>query len=377
MGASEGRPITVLHVEDDADFAELSAIYLARVNPRISVVTAGNVEEGKDELNRRDIDCVVSDFDMPGPSGIDLLASIRETHRSLPFILFTGKGSEEIASDAISAGVTDYLQKGGGIEQFAVLANRIENVVERHRAEQLVDRAFRAMDRSREGIALLDEDGDFLYVNTAYCDIVGYSQEELQGAHWELVYPDEQVTRIYNEVLDSVPIEGRWSGETVYQRKDESRIVVDHALAYTDEGTMICLIRDHTGEESKVLQRERRRFDLFIDAVEEYAIYMLDRDGYVVSWNRGAKRLLGYDRDEVLGEHLSIFHPANEQEVDPNQLLDCAREEGAVEHRGQLVRGDGSKFFAESAITAVYDDEKHHRGFANVTRRIDEDRSPT
>ncbi|MFB6175738.1 MAG: response regulator, partial [Halobaculum sp.] len=80
------------------------------------------------------------DYEMPGEDGLELLASVRETHPDLPFVLFTGEGSESVASDAISAGVTDYLQKGSGTEQYTILANRISNAVSRRRATESVDR---------------------------------------------------------------------------------------------------------------------------------------------------------------------------------------------------------------------------------------------
>ena len=79
---------------------------------------------------------MVTDYDMPGRDGIEFLEAVREEHPELPFILFTGKGSEAVASETISAGVTDYLQKEAGTEQYAALATRIRNVVTRYRRER-------------------------------------------------------------------------------------------------------------------------------------------------------------------------------------------------------------------------------------------------
>lgn len=121
--------IRVLHVDDDPDMRELTATFLERRSERISVELATTVSEGLDELAQNEFDCVVSDYDMPGRNGVEFLAIVRERNPNLPFILFTGKGSEEIASDAISMGVTDSLQKGYGTDQYEALANRIEDVV--------------------------------------------------------------------------------------------------------------------------------------------------------------------------------------------------------------------------------------------------------
>lgn len=85
--------------------------------------------DGLEAFSAGKLHCIVSDYDMPGQSGLDFLTTIRETHPRIPFILYTGKGSEDVAGDAISAGVTDYLQKETGSSQYTVLANRIKNAV--------------------------------------------------------------------------------------------------------------------------------------------------------------------------------------------------------------------------------------------------------
>ncbi|MFB6187673.1 MAG: response regulator, partial [Halobacteriaceae archaeon] len=91
--------------------------------------------EGHAILSDWDVDCIISSYDLPPKNGITFLKAVRQEYPDLPFILYPDKGSEEIASDAISAGVSDYLQKRQGTEQFEILANRIINLVAQHRAE--------------------------------------------------------------------------------------------------------------------------------------------------------------------------------------------------------------------------------------------------
>ena len=130
-----GGPFRVLHVDDNPDIAELTATFLEREEETLAVEPVTSAADGLERLEANEFDCVVSDYDMPRMDGIEFLQTVRERERDLPFILFTGKGSEEIASEAISAGVTDYLQKEPGAEQYTILANRITNAIDRAEAK--------------------------------------------------------------------------------------------------------------------------------------------------------------------------------------------------------------------------------------------------
>ncbi|MDS0477908.1 PAS domain S-box protein [Natrinema sp. 1APR25-10V2] len=105
------------------------------------------------------------------------------------------------------------------------------------------------------------------------------------------------------------------------------------------------------------------------DAVEEYAIFMLDADGYVRNWNTGAEQMKGYMPDEVVGEHLSTFYTEEDQAAGvPERNLEQATERGSIEDEGWRVRRDGTRFWANVTITALRDDDGTHRGFLKVTR---------
>lgn len=132
--AASGKRILV--VDDEPSLVDLASEYLERVGGDLSVTTATSATDAL-ALVRGDaeFDCVVSDFNMPELNGLELLEAVREEYPSIPFVLYTGRGSEEIASEAISAGVTDYVQKGTGADHYEVLAKRIENAISQHRAE--------------------------------------------------------------------------------------------------------------------------------------------------------------------------------------------------------------------------------------------------
>ena len=134
------REICVLHVDYEPSFGDLTASFLERENDQFHVETATSADEGLQRISDRPPDCVVSNYNMPGMDGLELLQAVRKEHPDLPFILLIGKGSEEVASDAIAAGVTDYLRRGRGTEQYEILANRIRNVVQARREAKRADR---------------------------------------------------------------------------------------------------------------------------------------------------------------------------------------------------------------------------------------------
>jgi len=245
--------VRVLHVDDEPGFAELAGEFLEREDDRIEVLTAADADAGLEVLAGERVDCVVSDYDMPGRNGIEFLEAVRADHPELPFVLFTGKGSEEVASEAFSAGATDYLQKEGGSDQHTLLANRVLNYVETATAEAQRKRQLNAIEAAREGIAILDEDGEFIFVNEAYTDLYGYNREEILGSHWSLVYPDDEVSFGTDVVLPTVDEAGSWHGESVGERADGSTFTEEHTVVATDEGEFVCTVRDVSDRK----QRER------------------------------------------------------------------------------------------------------------------------
>ena len=140
MSSTAAGEIRVLHVDDEPSFGDLTATFLEQESDRFNVETATSVDEGIAIVTDDPPDCVVSDYNMPDRNGLEFLETVRELYPDLPFILFTGKGSEQVASDAIAADVTDYLQKGSGSERYELLANRIRNAVQARRDAQRASR---------------------------------------------------------------------------------------------------------------------------------------------------------------------------------------------------------------------------------------------
>jgi PAS domain S-box-containing protein len=128
-----------------------------------------------------------------------------------------------------------------------------------------------------------------------------------------------------------------------------------------------------SGRTQQILRESEERFRLLVEGVKEYAIFMLDPEGYITTWNEGARRIKGYEEEEIVGEHFSVFYTEEDVERShPDEELRVAAAEGSYEEEGIRVRKDGSTFFANVLITALRDEDGELGGFAKVTRDITE-----
>lgn len=250
--------ITILLVDDDPALRNLTKTYLEQIISDLLVLEANDGNAALEILETESINCIVSDFDMPAMDGISFLKIVRDHDQDLPFILYTGKGSEEVASNAISAGVSDYMQKSAGQDHYELLAKRIRNHIETHRSKERIHQTYEALDAIDQGFSILGEDETFLHVNSAYASVFGYERGELIGERWTILYHTENIETVRDEAIDKAVSTGSWDGQTRQVRKDESEIILDHELQFTSGGLMVCTIDNPTsavGTESAVHQR--------------------------------------------------------------------------------------------------------------------------
>ncbi len=426
--------ITVLQVDDDPDLADLTADMLEREDDRFRVETATSPNEGVKRLADGDFDCIVSDYQMPEMDGIEFLETVRSDHPELPFILFTGEGSEAVASEAIAAGVTDYLQKQRGTEQYELLANRVENAVEQYRANQRAANLQRIRTLVNEINQALVRASDRTEVESRVCEIISHTDPYLfawigeydpetgaieartsEGAERGYldaveIAVDESATgqgptartvrshevNIVQSIPDAEEYEP-WRAAALdrgYRSSAAIPLVYDGNMlgvlnVYADrtwafderERELLAELGDdivhaiHHQEVKRTLRRERDRFQHLVSEIEHYAIFLINPDGYVSTWNAGAEQIKGYTEDEILGAHYRTFFPEEAVEKGtPERLLVRAAETGSVTGEGWRVRRDGREFWADYTLTALEGDSGDLRGFAKVTRNMTDQR---
>jgi len=369
--SSDSGSISILCVDDEPGLADLTATFLERFDGQFSTNTAESAQAGLEFLGANDVDCIVSDHDMPGMDGLEFLQAVRATHPDLPFILFTGRGSEEIASDAISAGVSDYMQKESGNHQYTVLGQRIRNVVNRHRSrsekQEAETRAKTILEASPDAI-VVSVQNEFVYANTAAVDLYAVAERaDLLGRQvGEFIHPD------YRDDVDK-QLQAVESGErptdhiprtllTLEGTEVPVEVTARHVVWDGDDG-VVAIVRDLSDQEDRIRQQERYEAS-FHGAFD--AMVVADDDGQYIEANESACELFGMEKEALLGHSIEDFLPEDYDFGEAwRQFEESTVDRGTLE----IIREDGAKRVIEYAATANIVDGEHLSVLRDVTDR--------
>lgn len=233
-------------------------------------------------------------------------------------------------------------------------------------------------------IYMLDAQGKVASWNRGAQRFKGYTGDEIIGQHFSRFYTDEdRATDLPTRALHIAATEGRFEQEGWRVRKDGS-LMWAHVLIdpiRNDDGQLVGyakITRDLSERKATqdALRQSEQRFRMLVQGVQDYAIYMLDPEGRVSSWNRGAQRFKGYTDEEIIGEHFSRFYTEEDRATNlPARALQTAATEGRFEAEGWRVRQDGTRFWANVVIDPIRDDDGELIGYAKITRDITERRN--
>ena len=230
-------------------------------------------------------------------------------------------------------------------------------------------------------IYMLDLNGNVASWNRGAHRFKGYTDEEIIGQHFSRFYTaDDQATNLPARALHIAATEGRFEQEGWRVRKDGS-LMWAHVLIdpiRSEDGQLVGyakVTRDLSERKAtqEALNQSEQRFRLLVQGVQDYAIYMLDPQGRIASWNRGAQRFKGYTDEEIIGEHFSRFYTEEDQATGlPARALQTAAREGRFEAEGWRVRKDGTRFWAHVVIDPIRGEHGELVGFAKITRDVTE-----
>ena len=258
-----------------------------------------------------------------------------------------------------------------------VNADLAREIAEHKRTEEL----FRlVVESAPNGLLMIDRHGAIELANSQMEKMFGYERQELLGQPLETLIPERyraQHPGHREGYLADPKVRAMGAGRELFGlRKDGSEFPIEIGLnpVNTPEGThVLASVIDITERRASeyLLQQSEERFRSMIENVKDHAIFMLDDEGRVITWNKGAERVRGFTADEIIGAHYSCFFTAEDRENGtPPRLLKMALDEGQCEHEGWCVRKDGSRFSASSIITAVHNGEGKLAGFSAVTRDL-------
>ncbi len=393
------EPRCTIVIVDDAPDVRLLVRAQLELSGRFVVLGEGSDGlEAIDVAQRHQPELVLLDVSMPRMDGLEALPHLRSVAPDSLIVLYTGFDRGGLSARARELGAAALIEKSVPLEELAerlaaVRRDPVAAASVRTTGEVPVTGAGETvldehLERFREvfaeaaiGMATMTLTGQIVRVNKSFAQLVGSEPADLVGRPYPSLATGAGVQTV------SAALEQAAGGAPAVQFEFEIapasgvRWLLATAAAVKDaRGKPLYLfvqsqdisVQRRTEED---LRQSEERFRLLVEAVRDYAIFMLDPDGTVASWNAGAERIKGYRADEIIGRHFRVFYPPEVQASrHPEHELELALQHGSYEEEGWRIRQDGTRFWASVVITAVRNPHGLHIGFAKVTRDIEERR---
>ncbi|MGB9854096.1 MAG: PAS domain S-box protein [Candidatus Bathyarchaeales archaeon] len=298
---AEKAPIRVLHVDDEAGFLSAAKECL-EMRGAFEVDTALSVKEAVEKMKSKEYDVIVCDYKMPEKDGLQFLEELRKNGNFIPFILFTGKGGEEVAIKGMSLDAEGYISKIGDPETvYCELAYGIVEAVNRRKAEIMCQTLF---ENTGTAMCILEEDKTISLVNKQFEELSGYSKEEIEGRKWT-----EFVTGEYLERMEKYHIERRKKGgkapkqyafDFVSKKGEIRNVLLNIELIPGTKKSLVSLIDITENKKAEEALRESEEaYRALINGMNDTA-WVIGFDGKFIDVNDAAVKVLGYSREEFL-----------------------------------------------------------------------------
>jgi PAS domain S-box-containing protein len=303
--------ITLLYVDDEPDLLDLCKLFLEREG-EFSVVTVTSATSALQLIQERPFDAIISDYQMPLMDGIEFLKKVRMDFKDIPFILFTGRGREEVVIEAINCGADFYLQKGGAPRaQFSELSHKIRQAIRTKQVEQELRMMKFTVSNAAEGILWINLMGGITFFNDTICTMLGYTREEFALLTIRDINPhfiENHLGPLWSRVRERKYL----TVEDTNRKKDGSIIPVEILLNYVEFGpnAYVFAFKQAEDELKSAYEKNKGLMDHANDA-----IFIADaKSGMLLDANTKAQELIGRTLAEVQLMHESELHPKEEEE---------------------------------------------------------------
>ena len=367
LDAGRKERARVLHVDDDLSFLKVAKQCLEMQCP-FQVDTASSVEEALEKMKKETYDAVVSDYQMPGRDGLEFLKELRQSGNTIPFLIFTGKGREEVAIKALNLGADQYLNKTGDPETvYGELGYAIRRTVERRKTETaletLGEQYRRLFESAVEGVVVNGSDGKILSMNRAAADILGYDNpEELIGRPAIELYAVAEVrARLLEELVEKGCVKDR---ELTWKKKDGTlvEILASVTVQKDEKGNLLRtegIIRDVTEKKKaeKALKESEEKYKTLVEQSLQGILVAQGPTPHIVFANATMSKILGYTPEEMIcfspQQALELVHP-DDREIFFGRFKE--RLEGNSPQSNYVIRGvrkDGTIVWLELSSSRI------------------------
>lgn len=372
MSQLQKSKISTLIVDDEPDLLDQAEYYLTEEKEQIKIEKATSVDEALEMLEEKDFHVIVSDFQMGEKNGLDLLKIVRNQRNDMPFIIFTGRGREEVAIEALNLGADRYLQKGRDPKsQYGVLADAIVQEVENWRSEKRFEALF---ETTSELIAQInEEDGRILNANPAMGESFGKSKNEIVGKTLSDVLPEDVAEKRLEigrkAIRDNQPqvFEDEVEGKTFQN-------IFSPVDVPGEEHTFQIFSRDITQRKSmeSEVRRSEEKFKRLFEANPD-PVYLINEKGEFLEVNDAFCQITGYGREETIGTNFNEapFLPEKSQKKAARNFRKRKEGKKIPPYAIEVQAKNGESVYVEINTNLLKEDDKII-GLVGIARDITE-----
>ena len=371
--------IRVLHVDDDPCILEVTKSIL-ELEGNFEVDNVLSVDEAFKKMEEQSYDAVVSDYEMPTENGLQFLKELREKHNKIPFVIFTGRGREEVAIEALNLGADRYLNKTGDPETvYCELAHAIHQAVDRRSAQtESLKREAKLnaiLESSPEAITVTDLNGNIVECNQTAVDMHGcQSKEDLLGKNtlgFIAKKDHEKAIQNQKKIIEQGSVK---TVEYILLTEDGREFPAEFSASVVRDASgepewLVAIARNIT--DRKKAEAELRRLATIVTDSND-AITVVDMDGRITAWNKGAETTYGYRKDEALGMDVVKIVPEDKKQETLEVIEKIKTNETMNAFETKRLAKDGRVLDMWLTVTKLVDDEGNAVAIATTERDITE-----